>query len=202
MKLTRVFVLAFAASCLTVAAQAVVLDFEDVTTDQFGNPIPSGGFSFDFDTQGWGIFTNGFTSFNRVQNGTTTLAFSGDTQISGGNGFVLFKPQDDSAFSLEGFDSAVFHGPLGNGGIVVTGFYEAGGSTSQVFTITNQWQSFNLNASFVGLDRVEVRDALAGSFNVIPGVQLDNLRYNAVPEPATLAALGFGAAALMRRRRK
>jgi len=202
MKLTRVFVLAFAASCLTVAAQAVVLDFEDVAGDQFGNPIPSGGFSFDFDTRGWGILTNGFSSFNRVLNGTTTLAFSGDTQRSSGNGFVVFKPQDDSAFSLEGFDSAVFHGPLGNGGIVVTGFYEAGGSTSQTFTITNQWQSFNLNASFVGLDRVEVRDTLAGGFNLIPGVQLDNLRYNAVPEPATLAALGLGAAALMRRRRK
>lgn len=203
MTLIRISLIAATGVVLAAPASAVILDFSDIVTDQFGASIPSGGFNFTFDTQGWGILTNSFNSFNRVLNGTTTAAWSGNAQQSVGNGFMTFKPLDDSAFSMQSFDSAVFHNGFGNGSIQVTGFFEAGGSTSQNFTITNVWSPFVLNSTFVGLDRVEIRDNISGAFNTIPGVQIDNIKYNdVVPEPATMIAMGVGVAALLRRRRK
>ena len=185
---------------LSSAASAAIIDFEDIVSDQFGDPIPSQGFNFDFEAQGWALATNGYTGFNRLQNGTSTLFQAGG--INGNNSLVNFKPLDDSPFSAQGFDSAVFDGTQPVGVIEVIGNYEGGGTTSQTFTIINQWQSFALNGTFTNLDSITVIDQFGGNFGTSPGFQLDNITVNdVVPEPASMAVLGLGALALIRRRR-
>lgn len=57
-----------------------------------------------------------------------------------------------------------------------------------------QWNGWQYGA---GIKRVEIIGA-----NSFPGfVMMDDLQYSAVPEPATMAALGLGALAMLRRRK-
>lgn len=71
------------------------------------------------------------------------------------------------------------------------------GSDQAVGAPIGQWQ-WNGWTSSVGIKRVEIYSANA--FNGF--VMSDALQYSAVPEPATMAVLGLGIVALMKRRRK
>ncbi|MBI1334615.1 MAG: PEP-CTERM sorting domain-containing protein [Armatimonadetes bacterium] len=181
-------------------ASATVIDFEDITSDQFDNPLVSEGYNFNFSAGGWGILTDSYTGSGRVQDGSVTLAAIGDDN-NGATGSVNFKPISDAPFSMESFDSAVFDGTFATGSITVVGNYEGGGTTSQVFNVTNQWQTFMLDGSFTNLDSITVMDNGSGGLGTVSGFQLDNLTIDSVPEPASLAVLGIGALALVRRRR-
>ncbi|MBS1727248.1 MAG: PEP-CTERM sorting domain-containing protein [Armatimonadetes bacterium] len=200
MKKLLVGAVGLAALSLSSFASADMLDFEDITADQFGNPIPSEGFTFDFNAQGWSIATNGYTGAGRVQNGTSTLFLAGPRDFS--NAQVMFSSDSGAPFSIQSFDSAVFTGSFATGSIEFVGSYVGGGITVQDFSITNQWQSFAMNGTFTNLQSVTVVDLDTHNFGDGPGFQLDNIAINGtVPEPASLAVLGLGALALVRRRR-
>ena len=124
---------------------------------------------------------------------------SGDS--GGGTCNVVFKPLDDSPFSLQSFDSATFF-PGTSGGCEVIGTYEAGGTVSASFNLGDTFAHYVLPAGFTGLDHVTVRNLISGGYRSDSGVSLDNLEINAVPEPASMTILGLGVAALIRRRRR
>jgi hypothetical protein len=189
------------ALCAAPSASALIIDFEGHPDD--GAPtIFHQGYTFTFAASGWGVFTDGFVGGGApyTHNGTTRLVAAGD---NGGNtGRVTFKPTDDSAFNLVRFDSATFFPDIGNGQIEVIGNIEGGGSVSTTINITPTFTAYNLPGTFVNLDNVVVRTTISGGYRAEPGFSLDNINVSAVPEPATMAALGLGVAALIRRRRK
>jgi hypothetical protein len=76
-------------------------------------------------------------------------------------------PRHDSAFSLEGFDSATLHGPFGNGGIQVTGFYEAGGGTTAYVVKDGVAEQRPIKTGAVSVREIEVLDGLAAGDEIV-----------------------------------
>lgn len=75
-----------------------------------------------------------------------------------------------------------------------------GSNSFVVTTSSGAWQTFSSSFSFASNTSANLVFADRGNDNV--GMGIDNVRITSpVPEPATLAALGLGAAALLRRRR-
>ncbi len=78
--------------------------------------------------------------------------------------------------------------------------YDAGGTMLSAVTGTVTTGQFTLSlAGLTGANRVAVT---FGDFNDWVGIDNINYTAQAVPEPASMAALGLGVAALLRRRRK
>lgn len=186
-----------AAGCI---ASAQILDFEDITTDEGGNPIDSGGFRFNFTADGWGIFTDSFSNFVINRNGTTRLVASGEQ--GGFTARVLFKPLDDSAFTVSSMDMATLWPGFATGQVEVIGNFEGGGSVTTTIDTTNSFVNYGLSAAYTDLDNMVVRSTFTGNFLQDRGFEIDNINLNPIPEPASMIALGLGAVALMRRRRK
>jgi len=196
----RMLVLGVSALGVASFASASIIDFEG-HPDDGAVTIVSNGFTFDFSAQGWGVFTDGFSGGGApyTHNGTTRLMMSGDRD--GHTTQVLFKPTDDSAFSLQQLDGATMF-PETAGGMEVIGNLEGGGTVSMSFDLSDSFNTFFLSGAFVNLDSVLVRNLVSGDFRNDSGVSLDNIVVNApVPEPASIAAIGLGLAAFARRRR-
>lgn len=95
-----------------------------------------------------------------------------------------------------GYFGSNFHTP--NGKIT---FYDANntviGSPTTLLAPQGTWQ-WNGFSSTVGIKKIRI-DGIQGNNGAI---MADDLQVQAVPEPATMSALGLGAAAMLRRRKK
>ena len=174
------------------AVRADVITFEG-HFDDGGNPEFQDGFVFNFDAQGWGIFTDPFIGGGApwVHNGTTRLVASGDRSATA---FVDFSRTDAAHFSLNEIDAATMF-PGFSGRIEVIGTLGAGGTVSSFFDVFDSFGTYALPATFTDLVSVRVRDTFSGNFRAEPGFSIDNIVFNgsSVPEPSNLIILCVGA---------
>ena len=168
-------------------------------------------------TPGFGVGSFGGTDFNAVTPGATTnrdLAIQGGSatgQTDNNGTYVQFQT------SAAGTTGLVFSYALrgtGTGFNLQTLTYSTNGGTSfsalgSVTTVPSTYvataiQSFTLPTATNNAASLIVRIALSGATGQGGNNRFDNVRFDgtqAVPEPASMAALGLGALALIRRRR-
>ncbi len=178
------------------ASQAVVLDFNSLsaggtslvnvadgyTEDGFrflNLQIPNAFDSFGVWQTGSGAYAGSPALFNQYQDAMTQL-----TQIGGG------------AFDATSIQLASLNlSPLPNT-VTFTGTRANNSTVTQAITLSNP--TVLLTYNLTGMTNI-VKLEWAQS---VPFHQFDNINVNPVPEPATIAVLGIGALALIRRRRK
>lgn len=181
---------------VTVAAQAQVVDFENLpNSDPFfthqGDIVTSGGYKFAAELNvgaadaiaTWGpqmsLYTGSVAIFANYFNDTLLM-----TQTSGG------------AFNVTSLDLADVFLNSGPWSLTLTGTRADNSTVSEVVNITsgNTLSTYTLS-NMTNIVSMRFDDGLDTS------LQIDNINANAVPEPATMAALGLGVAAMIRRRR-
>lgn len=218
MKLTRQFVVLSAVGAATLSP-ATILTF-DIAGASAGQTMPMD--YGDFVTSGtmgnysYGI-SNGLTPDVNVDYGPHDLNFwtTGYSDLTnvlenepdGDAGYdVIFTPNlpGQTVVTIESFDMGNWGGAIVVPGITIRtnsgvlwqqNNIELGASASPHLTFTP-----NVSAS----ERIYLHVDTTGLGGNSDNVGLDNIafRQSAVPEPATMAALGLGFAAIMRRRRK
>jgi PEP-CTERM motif len=177
------------------ASQAVVLDFESLATGgtSFNNvadgytedgfkflnlTIPNAADSFGVWQTGSGAHPGSTALFNQWQDAITQL-----TQVGGG------------AFDVSSIQLASLNlSPLPNT-VTFTGTRADNSTVTQAITMGNP--SVLTTYNFAGMNNMV---KLEWS-QVFPFHQFDNINLTPVPEPASIAVLGLGALALIRRRR-
>ena len=127
-------------------------------------------------------------------NNTQSLFFGANGAVS-----TITMTSDDptKVFSLLSFESSSLYNAAGT--MTVTGFFNGGGSTSQVINLTSDLAAFNITG-MTGLSSVVF--SFDGSVFSAP-YDLDNISIDLVPIPAAvwLMASGLGLLGAMRRRR-
>jgi hypothetical protein len=191
-------VAAAAPAPLAAQKQSQTLTFETVATNAGGsNSAPFtalGGYSFE----NWGVFT------------TAAPLGAGNNASSGAKfayGFATF-PQfiyraDPQLFDLTSafLSFRTYDGNVSPGTITVRGYRGDAEVFSRVLTLTNSAQLFTFNWADVSEVAFESEALNAGRSAVLA---VDDLTLATVPEPATVALVGVGAAVLLagaRRRR-
>ncbi len=129
---------------------------------------------------------NDFVFFTSSVGGVGTVTKLVDTFY----GFVENNPG-----STTGFDTGFTETPFDNTGVGDIYFMETP-ALSYTFTATTTGLytiGFGVTDAFTGIQ---------GNSGIPSGISVDNVRLTPVPEPASLAALGFGLAAFARRQKK
>ena len=192
-------------SCLSLAAHAVVIDFETVASDQFSGSQDVEGFNWLFSASGWfiGPHTSAFCP-DCTSNGTSNLVAAGDR--AGGasdTADVVMTALGGGVFDLFGLDAATANSTEVNR-LGVLGVLSGGGSVFEWLDIDGTFDSYVLSG-FTGLVSVAFYSEKSGDYN-FGGFSIDNLHLDpiSVPEPGTIALFGVGLLGLgaMRRRRR
>jgi hypothetical protein len=194
--MTKTFAVA-ATAAIGVSAQAVIVDFENLINNgaggftHFGPTVNSGGFDFTSVTQVGPDAIAAWTASSPNYTGSTAIFanyFTDSLDMTAAGGAVFSVTSIDMADVFLGptGDTVTFTGTLPNLTTVQEQVVLNNGSTLATYGLT----------MMNGLISMNINDSQSND------VQLDNINATAVPEPATLAVLGLGAAALFLRRRK
>lgn len=190
MRFSKIFAVSALALGMAQSAQAAVVTFEGFGNTIYGAPIARSGFSFGNvfgDEQHFHEIDS--TNFSLISNGTGILLNDRDSrifsQLTGGGSFVANSIDVASSGSANSGS---------NLGLTIEGFLNnlSVGLINVSFDNNDPFQTVNLLSLGV-VDRL-VFDGIQGGF------ELDNAtfneRQNNVPEPASLALLGIGLAAI------
>ncbi len=138
-----------------------------------------------------------FTLFQRPRGGATESATFGEDSDLGGNYVFDVVSATTLEAALDGQTSAF---------VLPSGAYRAAHQVAETGVALGNNTVLSSGSVFNGLDpngtwTLFARDSATGDTGNIGGWRVDG-EYSAVPEPATLAVLGVGALAVIRRRRK
>lgn len=221
---------AIAAALAPGVASANLVDYEDLSEGFFGTSFTHSGVTYRDVNNVSGFYADG-APFSAGEPGTTVIIenaalFYGDFAAYGspvnsmtfGNSFVVGENlsigalasvfMDFAAISNSAsFDIAYYeNGPWGdieyrldalrNGQVVASDSFliaNGGGRDSAAFR--------TMSVTGAEFDTLHLYALKNGSYTAPRGM-IDNLNYAPVPEPATMATLGLGAAALLARRRR
>jgi hypothetical protein len=177
-------------------AHATIVDFENLINNgagftHFGPTVNSGGFDFTSVTQVGSDAIAAWTATSPSYTGSTAIfanyfTDSLDMTAAGGAEFSVTSIDMADVFLNPSGDTITFTGTLPDLSTVQEQVVLTNGSTLDTYALT----------MMNGIIRMNINDSLSND------VQLDNINATAVPEPATLAVLGAGIAALLVRRRK
>jgi hypothetical protein len=185
------FLVALLVGVLSMASASVV-DFNSYTPlDDYSAPVVSTG-GLDFSLLSGGPFLSVWDGSSPNGNGTPALIFSNFTP-----GEIAITRTGGGSFDLNSFDMSIsWYDGDSSTTVNVTEFPVVG--LPQTLTLSQGLQTYSLNLS--GVTQVNVTGMLSGSGYWV----MDNVTYNATPEPASLALAGFGliAVAVRFRRRK
>lgn len=192
-----------ALSLLAASAHATLIDFNS-HSDDGSLVISDSGYNFTTTATGWGVFANG-TSLPfgpYTHDGSVRYIATGDS--TGDHARVLISAVNAVPFNFTGMDAATAYTSFGNGQIQIIGNKVGGGTVSEFINVTTTFSAVSLTQSYTNLTSLLIRDAVGGSFASGPAFSVDNINVVAapVPEPASMAALGLGLTAVLRRRRR
>jgi hypothetical protein len=222
-------IVAFALVSLAVVAHADTYSM-DFDTDADGNSI-SDGDTLGGQYSSWGVdwFANAFVpgdfpeylppnGFDWASNAGLTmtstdigggvsgssgnLLHSFDDWLSEDGNATLFFLYDGSQGAMDSA-SASFHGSAFGDSIMLAFHHDGGGIYSLLGDSGWNFDDANYTLSVGGFGQsIDAIVFVTGAFDDWVGIDNVSFHTEAVPEPATLAALGIGAAAMLRRRRK
>ncbi|MBU3004269.1 hypothetical protein [Paraglaciecola arctica] len=182
------------------SANATIIDFESVTSDNFNGMIVADGFDWNFSASGWWIGPADLAFHpDGTSNGTSNLVAAGDSNT--GTASVTMTQVGGGVFSIFGLDAATANINEING-LTINGMLDGGGT---IFTTVDIDQSFDFYSiiGFTNLVSVTFSSLNSASYNV-GGFSIDNIvldQINDIPAPFTLSLLAFGLTALGASRR-
>ena len=188
-----------------LAAQATVIDFESIPAPATSNNTYN-TYASPLTTQGY-TFTTTSPDFLSPNRGNQGLVDTGSRTIgSDGYGTVGLTQVGGGAFSVLNLDAANINPQSYSAGgqtLTFTGLFAAGGSISRTVTLPA-----NDGVSTIGLTGFTALSSFSISLlndQRVHLAQFDNVNVvaaNPTPEPSALAALGLGAVAVLRRRKR
>ena len=172
------------------SANAAIIDFESVVTDNFDNVIVADGYTWDFKAAGWWIGPADIANHpDGTSNGTSNLVAAGDNN---GNASVTMTQVGNAAFDISGLDAATAN-ILEFNGLTITGLFDMGGSISTTIDIDATFDGYVL-AGFTNLASVTFSSVNSAPYND-GGFSIDNIIVDeavGVSAPYTLSLIVLG----------
>lgn len=193
------FLSALGLSAATLAAHAVVIDFEGLSGTNIGNYTTHGG---TVDAQGFRFACMEFGSWNPISTSETTFSnYTGSTALfdNADSPSITLTKIGGGTFSLLSMDLANVYRQSslpGSQTVSFTGTFADSSTIAQTFvTSASDALQASVFNGFTNVTKVEWKFEV-GSYH-----QFDNVAIDAVPEPATVAVLTLGLVGAIRRRR-
>jgi len=182
------------------AAQALVIDFDSVTTNFWIDSVQDSGFDVDRTDDGLGTLAGGYQESYWKGNGTGRLLSW--TNIGNESGFTL-EDQAGSSFSLNSFDfaSGYVDGRSPVNSVTITGTTVGGTTLSETVAGSGDWATVSFSSLWQNLASVEFTALGGNNRTVWDNIVIDDVFAN-VSEPGTAALALLGVFGLFASRRQ
>ncbi len=190
-KYFTVIIALFGLNMINIPANAVVIDFEEISQPYSGNSLDSKGFNFFNDCQNQALcilHRDPYSPYNADPGGVTFAQNSpkSTTTLTNIDGF---------AFDLISIDFADYFNFLTSQNIQLIGTYAMGGTVSQIISLQAIFGLETFTFNWLGLSQVswvEITGNWLQFDNVVVQAIVPQVKSLEVPAPASLTLLGFG----------